>query len=104
MGTHNIMTDKSPSNCSDNEDGANESTKHLKGEELETGEEQDEKYPTVYRRNKIDMSSGFTDLKAGRSDSYVREFIEKLKEKRESSKMDKKTIVMIPMTMKNNIV
>ena len=39
------------------------------------------------RRNKIDITSGFTDLKEERRDSYVREFIDKLKEKTSSSNM-----------------
>ena len=37
------------------------------------------------RRNKLDISSGFTDLKAQSTDTYVREFIDKLKTSREST-------------------
>ena len=64
----------------------NESTKRLEADDFESSEELCTKYPAEYRRNKIDISSGFTDLKAGKSDSYVRDFIDKLKEKRETSR------------------
>ena len=42
-------------------------------------------YHSENRRNKIDISAGFTNLKEERRDSYVREFIDKLKEKRQMS-------------------
>ena len=58
----------------------NESTKRLEADDFESSEELCMKYPTEYRRNKIDISSGYTDLKAGKTDSYVRDFIDKLKE------------------------
>ena len=64
----------------------NESTKRLEADDFESSEELCTRYPTEYRRNKIDISSGFTDLKAGKRDSYVRDFIDKLKEKREASR------------------
>ena len=64
----------------------NESTERLEADDFEGSQELCTKYPTEYRRNKIDISSGFTDLKAGKRDSYVRDFIDKLKEKREASR------------------
>ena len=67
-------------------DDPNGSTRRLESDESEVSEELRIKYQTEYRRNKLDLSSGFTDLKAGKTDSYVREFIDKLKEKRDSTK------------------
>ena len=43
------------------------------------------KYSSEFRRNKIDISAGFSNLKEEKRDSYVREFIDKLKEKTQSS-------------------
>ena len=67
-------------------DGTNKTEQRLETSDSDYSEALRIKYQTEYRRNKLDMSSGFTDLKAQSTDTYVREFIEKLKEKRESSK------------------
>ena len=67
-------------------DDTNGSKKRLESDESEISEELRIKYQTEYRRNKLDLSSGFTDLKAGKTDAYVREFIDRLKEKRDSTK------------------
>ena len=67
-------------------DDTNGSKKRLESDESEVSEELRIKYQTEYRRNKLDLSSGFTDLKAGKTDAYVREFIDRLKEKRDSTK------------------
>ena len=61
-------------------DGTNKTEKLLEASDSDYPEDLRIKYQKEYRRNKLDISSGFTNLKTQASDSHVRDFIEKLKE------------------------
>ena len=67
-------------------DGTNKTEKLLEASDSDYPEDLRIKYQKEYRRNKLDISSGFTNLKTQASDSHVRDFIEKLKERREATK------------------
>ena len=69
----------------------NDCQKRLETCESEQSLEHREQYQAIdrqmlnNRRQKMDMSAGFADLREARRDSLVRDFIEKLKTKHEST-------------------
>ena len=62
------------------------------GKNLESSESSDsrvlrERWQANERRGRLDLSAGFTDLRHERRDSLVRQFVDKLKEKQEASRV-----------------